>query len=151
MVKIDSVPTTLNPEATVIPYETTLTVECSDGEQILQNYNSPSSMTVSWLPDKCADTTLKILFPNFTLTKTYNGPLGFPHFLEDFKAGSHKFTSGDFPLDADILRNSYKVDWIQIKYNIKNSASVINLSKTQGSLVPDNITDCDDSGLSTKK
>ena len=144
LVKISSVPTVVNHQATIIPYGTVLTVECSDGDQVLQNYNNPSSTTINWSPDKCADTTLKIMFPNFTLTKTYPGTLGFSHFLADFKTGTHEFSSEDF-IEADLLKNNYKIKWIEIKYNIKNSAQVINLFKAQDRGVPNNITYCDGS------
>lgn len=140
-VNIGSVPISVNDDASVQPYGVILSVQCADGEQVLKNYNYPSSLSFNWSPEKCGTTTLSILFPNLTLTKTFSGTMGFPQFLAMFKTGSHKFSSADFA-EADTLENSYDIDWIKVNYTITQNIPAMGLLKDLNTSIPQNAAEC---------
>lgn len=140
-VSFATVPVTVSPDANVKPYGTVLTVQCADGEQTLKNYNYPNQATINWSPDKCGDTSISILFSNFTLTKTYPGNLGFVRFLVDFRSGSHRFNNSDF-VESSMLQNEYKINWIQVKYNINHNIPTDEMLKSVNTHIPQNITNC---------
>lgn len=140
-VRIATVPVTVNQDANIKPYGTILSVQCADGEQTLKNYNYPNQTSINWSPDKCGDTTISILFSNFTLTKTYSGSYGFTKFLTDFKTGAHQFTNSDFA-ESSLLAGNYKVDWIQVKYKINQNIPALNLLNDTKVTVPQSVTSC---------
>lgn len=145
-VNINTVPVTVSEGASVKPYGVILSLQCADGEQVLKNFNYQNKQAFNWSADKCGDTTLSIVFPNLTVTKVYSGKMGFPQFLADFKRGSHRFNSNQFD-QADILKNEYQVDWINVKYQIDtiipipvtpSSGVIKNLVES----IPQSITSC---------
>lgn len=140
-VNLGTVPVTVNDEADIEPYEVILTIQCADGEQTLKNYNHLNEMNINWSPDKCGDTTLSIVFPNLTLTKTYVGSMAFPQFLSDFRTGSHRFDSDEFQ-EKDTLKEN-NVDWINVKYTIdQGGVQVMNLLRSLNANIPQSATDC---------
>ena len=148
-VNINTVPITVNDGANVKPYGVILSLQCSDGEQVLKNFNYQNKLAFNWTADKCGDTTLSIVFPNLTLSKVYAGKAGFPKFLADFKTGSHQFKSNEFA-QADILKSEYQINWINVKYQIdtmipmpttSNSSAFKNLIES----IPQSITNCNNS------
>lgn len=145
-VNMNTVPITVSDGASVKPYGVILSLQCADGEQVLKNFNYQNKQAFNWSADKCGDTTLSIVFPNLTVTKVYPGKMGFPKFLADFRSGSHQFRSEQFD-QADILKNEYQIDWINVKYQIDTiipipvtpNASVV---KSLSESIPQSITSC---------
>ena len=142
VVQMETLPIAVNDNAALDPYANILTLQCTDGPVQLKNYNYPQKATFRWVPDKCADTTLQILFPDITLTKAYKGRLGFARFLADFKDGRHTFVTGDFP-EAKSRLDRLGITSIRVSYRINGSKPVIQLLKKMPSQVPQDIVACD--------
>ena len=85
--------------------------------------------------------TLQILFNDFTLTKTYDGPQGFPTFLQDFHDGVKTFTPDDFPQQKKALE-AIKVDSIRVSYVIQGGNPVRKLLQSKQFMVPGSAVDC---------
>ncbi|MBF0527907.1 MAG: hypothetical protein HQK55_01290 [Deltaproteobacteria bacterium] len=140
-VNIKTRPVSVNRGALLAPYQVIVTLDCAQGPQTLDNYNYPASQDFKWQPDKCGTVTLKIIFSDFTLTGRYEGPTGFPDFLEDFRHGTKVFTPEDFPDQKDDL-NNLRVSEIRLTYIITDSEPVRKLLLYQPYFVPQQITEC---------
>lgn len=88
----------VNTGARILPQRTTLSLQCSSGTTVLENYNFPSQASFNWSPGTCGDAVIRIQFPEFTLSKAYEGPNGFIDLLREFSAGQRRFGSEEFPL-----------------------------------------------------
>ncbi|MFA6412760.1 MAG: type VI secretion protein IcmF/TssM N-terminal domain-containing protein [Syntrophales bacterium] len=142
LVQMETLPVEVNDDAGIDPYANILTLQCTDAQVVLKNFNYPQKATIRWAPDKCADTTLQILFPGMTLTKAYPGHMGFAQFLSDFKSGSKTFSAGDFP-ELKARLTSLGVTSTKISYRISGSKPVIQLLKKVPSAVPLDIVKCE--------
>ena len=142
LVQMETLPIEVNDDAGVDPYANLLTIQCTDAQTVLKNFNYPQKASLRWSPDKCADTTLQILFPGMTLTKTYAGHMGFAQFLSDFKSGSKTFSADDFP-EVKARLTSLGVTSIKISYRISGAKPVIQLLKKVPSTVPLDIVKCE--------
>jgi len=118
-----------------------LSLQCSDGTAILKNYNYPDSRSFTWSPEKCGDTVLKVMFPDFALTKIYKGKTGFATFLSDFSSGAKSFKAADFPEGKTGLAKA-GVKWIKIRYKIDNAQPVIAGLKKSSKKAPSVVADC---------
>jgi type VI secretion system protein ImpL len=125
-VTINTLPTSVNPEASAKPYSTSLTLQCVKGETILTNINIATSKAFTWSPTNCGDTTLQIKFDDMTLTRKYPGPLGFYNFLKDFRSGTQIFTPNDFNEKSTNLIN-LKISEIRVNYNFSEGLNETNL------------------------
>jgi type VI secretion system protein ImpL len=143
-VTIGARPTDVSREATLEPYATVLIMDCESGSQRLENYNYPASAVFSWKPENCGAVTLQILFNDFTLTKTYDGPQGFPNFLEDFHDGVKNFTPDDFSEHKAALE-AIKVESLRVSYIIQGGSPLRKLLQSKQFLVPGAVVDCWDS------
>ncbi len=140
-VGLSTLPTTVNANATQEPFATVLTVECGSGQQVLSNYNYASEMSFVWKPDSCGTTTLTIQFPGITLTRTYEGKLGFAKFLKEFRSGVKVFTPEDFPSQEKNL-NGLGITGVTVGYTFSGASPVIELLKIKPLNIPDIITEC---------
>lgn len=141
VVSIQTVPIEVNTDAAIKPTGNMLSLQCSDGTAILKNYNYPDSRSFTWSPEKCGDTVLKVMFPDFTLTKIYKGKTGFATFLTDFLSGAKSFKATDFPEGKTGLARA-GVKWIKIRYKIDNAQSVIAGLKKSSKKAPSVVADC---------
>lgn len=140
-VSVQTVPIEVNSDAAVKPVANVLSLQCADGTAILRNYNYPDSRTFTWSPEKCGNTVLKIMFPDFTLTKIYKGKTAFAAFLSDFSSGSKTYKAADFPEDKTNLAKA-GVTWIKIRYKIDNAQPVITGLKKSSKKAPGVVADC---------
>jgi type VI secretion system protein ImpL len=140
-VPIQTVPIEVNADAAVKPLGNVLSLQCSDGAAILKNYNYPDSRSFVWSPEKCGDTILKILFPDFALTKIYKGKTGFATFLSDFASGGKSFKAADFPENKTGLSKA-GVKWIKIRYKIDNAQPVVTGLTKSSKKAPAVVADC---------
>ncbi|MEN6617140.1 MAG: type VI secretion protein IcmF/TssM N-terminal domain-containing protein [Syntrophorhabdus sp.] len=140
-VTITTVPIDVNQDATLKPQGNILSLQCSDGTALLQNYNYPTSKSFVWSPENCADTTLKIKFPDFTLTKAYKGRTGFATFLTEFSSGAKTFKISDFPENkAGLMKAGIK--WIKVRYTIENAQPIISGLSKSSKKAPSVASDC---------
>jgi type VI secretion system protein ImpL len=101
-----------------------LTLQCSTGEQELDNYNFKASQTFNWSVGTCGDTVLRIFIGPLVLTRVYSGLKGFPEFLDDFKDGERVFTPDDFPDSRGELTHD-GVTAIRVRYVFSGQKPVI--------------------------
>ena len=139
---METLPIEVNDDAGIDPYANVMTLQCTDGQVVLKNFNYPQKATIRWTPDKCADATLQILFHGMTLTKAYSGRMGFAQFLSDFKSGSKTFSADDFP-EVKVRLTSLGVTSIKVSYRISGAKPVIHLLKKVPSTVPLDIVKCE--------
>jgi len=142
LVTLETLPIEVNNDAGIDPYANILTVQCTDSALTLKNYNYPQKAVFRWAPDKCGDTTLRILFPNMTLTKTYEGQLGFARFLADFKNGRKTFAAADFP-GMNTRLQGLGVQSIKVSYKISGAKPAVQLLNKLPAGIPGEIVKCD--------
>ena len=140
-VTLETLPLDVNSQAKVAPYGCTFGLQCADDKRILENYNYPQKLTFSWSPETCGDASLSILFSGLTLTRNYEGKLGFAQFLFEFRDGSRTFMREEFPEAQEELKNM-GISWIRIYYKITGGQPVIELLEKKISQVPVEIVSC---------
>ncbi len=140
-VALATVPTSVNGNATEEPYATTLSLACGTGKQELANFNYPEKKVFTWKPEECGTTTLIIQFSGWEMVKVYEGPLGFPRFLSDFRNGMVTFTPEDFPGQKKRL-GEMGIQYIKVGYAFEGIEPVIRLLDIKPLQVPTLITTC---------
>jgi len=140
-VTMETLPLEVNEGSNLKPYASIISLDCSGGKVSLENYNYPQSRIFKWNPDKCGDVTLKILLPDMVLTKTYEGPMGFPVFLSGFSYGIRTFRAEDFPEQQKRLTDM-GISWIRLSYKISGKAAVVQLLKSTSVTIPEEIVEC---------
>lgn len=139
-VQLYALPTSANLDTKYHVSETSLTMQCAEGEVSLINKNFPNSKVFDW-NDACSSVNLTIKIGRFTLEKRYEGPLGFPHFLEDFKTGQRRFASTDFPNFTQRLRES-GISFMDVKYRITGQSALLKSLNSKQLDIPRNIASC---------
>ncbi|WP_108650191.1 type VI secretion protein IcmF/TssM N-terminal domain-containing protein [Dongshaea marina] len=140
-IHFEALPIDVNPGAKQKPYQSTLTLQCTDAPQQLENFNYPTSATFTWKPKSCGTTRLEIDFNGLELTKTWQGKQGFQQFLQAFRSGQVDFTSADFPDKAQFLQE-LGIQWIRAKYQIDGALPILSLVKGDKLAIPLEITQC---------
>lgn len=133
-VEISTLPVEINEDAGIFPRAVFLTLACDSGPVQLENYNFRASARFDWRMEGCGDTQLTIQLPDTRLRYTYEGDMGFAHFLDDFRHGFRRFTPADFPEQSEMLINK-GISWIRVAYRLDNAPPVIDLLKN----VPDDV------------
>lgn len=112
IVKLASQPVETAGAASQLPFGVGLTLNCSNGAQVMTQLNFKTLQTFNWNPNTCGDTELKIFVGKSVLTKTWTGKYGFGNFLSDFRSGKKSFTAKSFPDKSDVLTqlNIQKID-----------------------------------------
>ena len=131
-------PTGVNVGARAKPFSTSLSVQCSKGETLLNNLNSAANSVINWSPADCGDTTLEVKIDNLVLTKRYPGQMGLVNFVKEFKDGSRVFTPDDFPEYKDKLEN-LNVKSIAVNYVFEGKDALLamgDIFKGTGQLSP---------------
>lgn len=141
IVNIETLPLTVNKDADIKPYGCIWGLQCVDDLTTIENYNYPQSKTIKWSPEKCGEVSLKILLPELTLTKSYEGKLGFAEFLSEFRDGSRKFYANEF-LENEKYFSDNNISWIRLSFKISGSDPVIKLLERNPSRVPFEIVSC---------
>ncbi|HEX7048201.1 MAG TPA: type VI secretion protein IcmF/TssM N-terminal domain-containing protein [Gammaproteobacteria bacterium] len=123
IVSVSGRPTSVNPEATVLPSSTVLELECAAGPQVLTNLNFPVSKDFAWSLANCGDTKLTISIGRTTLERAWPGEKGFPRFLNDFRDGSVAWPAAAFPNDADALAEM-GITRVEVNYGLSGQQPV---------------------------
>lgn len=125
---ITSGPIGVNPGAKVRPYAANLTIQCSNEQISLDNYNMAVTTSFDWSPDQCGDVSLQILIDNLTLTRRYPGPLGLARFVEEFVNGQRIFTPADFPtVQAEL--DALNVTEIHVRYDLSGQEKLLEIAE----------------------
>jgi type VI secretion system protein ImpL len=120
-VTLTTVPPQTNPDAHVLPESVTLTLQCASGAITLENLNFPNSAVFPWSMATCGDTTLRIRYSGFELTKQWSGAQGFVDFLRDYASGTRRYTPADFP-DQKTMMTQANVQWLVVTYRQQGQA-----------------------------
>ncbi len=123
-ITIEALPVNVNEDAFELPQSVSLSLQCTEEKQSLENYNSPASKLFAWKANSCGDTSLTIRFKTTELKVNYMGQNGFINFLNDFQFGSKTFSASDFPYQEEQLKKM-GVDSITVRYNIQDAASML--------------------------
>ncbi|MDC2890174.1 hypothetical protein [Psychrosphaera algicola] len=82
------------------------------------------------------------------MEKRYEGELGFPNFLADFKTGQKRFTAGDFPELADRLREA-GVSYVDLQYTMSGQNALLEALDRKQLEIPRTISSCWNTGVLT--
>ena len=140
-VRITALPTNVNPEAHSKPFLVSLTLQCADKPQQLDNYNYQDSLDFVWAPATCGDVTLKIDLREVSVTRTWPGPWGFRAFLRDFRDGREIYTPKDFP-DKQAVLEGLGVQRIQVNYKINGADPVLGITEYPAFRLPQRVASC---------
>ena len=135
-VSIQTVPINVNNEAGIKPHSSKLVLECADQKTELLNNNFPESKVFKWNPATCGDVTLSIKFRDIAVEKSYNGKMGFAHFLQDFKDGRKIFNVSDFPEQMGYLTNNGVSD-VFVSYDINGIEPVLKFLNRSPPAIPE--------------
>ncbi|WP_322997256.1 type VI secretion protein IcmF/TssM N-terminal domain-containing protein [Castellaniella sp.] len=117
-------PLGVNEGAKAQPYAAILSIQCSQQEVTLDNFNMAVTNSFDWSPEQCGDVTLRIDIDDLTLTQRYPGPMGMARFLTDFKDGEHIFTPADFPQSQARL-DALDVRTIHVRYDFTGADQLL--------------------------
>jgi type VI secretion system protein ImpL len=121
---ITAQPTGVNPEATVKPYLTTLTLKCAAAAKVINNFNFPVTEQVAWSAAQCGEASLEIRIGDLALTRRYPGATGVVDFVNEFRDGSHDFGVLDFPQSRAKLE-ALKVGKISVRYDLQGQEELL--------------------------
>src|SRR5690606_14304648 len=110
----------VSPGARILPQKIRLTLQCTNGATVLDNFNFPVSKTFTWSAQSCAETSLEIHFRDMVLQKTYPGPSGFPDFVAAFADGQKTFTPADFPDEAKLMQ-SHGLEALSVRWQFQDA------------------------------
>ena len=135
---ITSQPTGVNPEATVKPYLTTLTLRCAAGAKVINNFNFPVTEQLEWSAAKCGEVTLEIRVGDLTLTRRYPGASGVADFVAEFRDGTHDFGALDFPQSRARLE-AMNVSKISVRYDLQGQDALLKVQAQIAKLARDQV------------
>lgn len=131
--RIEALPPMLNTEATTLPQQITLNVQCGKDHFELTNYNFPIEKPLTMALNTCQKTSLNIIFNDFTLSKSYDS---FLEFLDSIQDNTLPLVAADFPNDTSFLKQ-YHITALTLNYQLDNFDGLIqqyrdylNLQKT---------------------
>ncbi|MBU2880495.1 hypothetical protein KO525_00735 [Psychrosphaera sp. B3R10] len=146
-VNLATLPTGTNLDAKYHVSKTELELLCAEGSTILVNQNFANSQMFKW-GESCSEVKLRINIGRFVLEKRYEGELGFPNFLADFKTGQKRFTAGDFPELADRLREA-GVSYVDLQYTMSGQNALLEALDRKQLEIPRTISSCWNTGVLT--
>ena len=117
-------PTHANTDSTLLPQQTTLSLQCDSGAVTLNNYNFPASAVFNWSQATCGDVSLQISFPGLVLKKRWTGSHAFIDFLQLFAGGQYVFKASDFPSEKAAL-SAANIKSITLTYRAQGQAPLI--------------------------
>lgn len=123
-VTLNTVPPQTNPTAQVLPLSVTLSLQCASGTLTLENLNFPNSGVFPWSMQTCGDTTLRIHYANFDLTRQWTGAQGFVDFLREFASGQRRYTPADFPDQRDDMTRA-GIQYLVVTYRQQGQAPLV--------------------------
>jgi type VI secretion system protein ImpL len=123
-VTLSAEPPLTNSDAKVRPESITLTLQCASGPITLENLNFANSQVFPWSMSSCADTELVIRYPGFQLRQQWGGAAGFINFLKAYASGQRRYTSADFPSEADAMKQA-GIKWLDVIFHQQGQADVL--------------------------
>lgn len=141
VVTIKGFPVEANPDARLKPKGTQLELKCDSGSQALMSLDFPASKTFSWSPDTCGDLILQIFVGEIHLTKKYAGPQAIPALMQEFRGGTHTFTTDDFPNNKTDL-DHLGIKQIKVHYQFSGDHATSGHDKGLPGQAPKKIVRC---------
>lgn len=118
---IEALPPMLNAEATTLPQQITLNVQCGKDRFELTNYNFPIEKPLTMALNTCQKTSLNIIFNDFTLSKSYDN---FLDFLDSIEDNTLPLVAADFPNDTSFLKQ-YHITTLTLNYQLNHFDGLI--------------------------
>lgn len=118
---INALPPLLNREATTLPQQITLNVECGKDHFELTNYNFPIEKPLTMPLSNCKKTNLTIVFSDFKLAKSYDN---FLDFLDAIHDNTLSLSVADFPNDTSFLKQ-YHITALTLNYQLNHFDGLI--------------------------
>lgn len=142
-ITLQTVPFSTNNDAGEEPYETILRLECSDGDGVLENFNSNENFDFTYKPSSCGNVSLKVIFPSFIAVKTWHGKWAFPTFLNDFKNGTVELTPDDFDVQSRKKLKKINCNRLRISYTFdsQEAGSVVRILDFLSNRLPSRVTE----------
>lgn len=139
-VHLATLPSSTNLDSKYVIQETSIEMQCASGSTVLVNKNFSNSELFEWT-ESCSKVNLVINIGRFRLEYAYDGELGFPNFLDDFKTGQKRFTADDFPRESDRLKEA-GISFMDIKYRIDGQNTLLQALKSKQISIPREIASC---------
>lgn len=139
-VRVEALPTSSNGDAVHKPGRTLLQLRCEGGDQDVVNYNFPVSGQFNW-DRQCSDTVVEIDIGRYTLTRQWEGELGFAEFLQEFRSGVERYRPEDFPRHQNILED-YGVEYIDVGFRLSGHEPMLAMLRGLPGDPPDDIVGC---------
>lgn len=140
VVGVTALPIGVNPEADK-PYRATLTLDCVNGQQTLDNYNYPQSKDFTWEPALCKTVTLDIYVQNQHLRTQWEGHWPFQRFIRDTSGPGFVFTPEDFPAQREALEE-LDLKRMVVRYAFRHAEPVLALREYEPVGLPINAAFC---------
>lgn len=139
-VQLATLPSSTNLDSKYVIHQTSLEMQCASGSTVLVNKNYENSELFEW-SESCSQVNLVINIGRFRLEHSYEGELGFPKFLADFKTGQKRFTAEDFPRESNRLKES-GISFMDINYGINGQTPLLKALKSKKIAIPREIASC---------
>lgn len=140
-VRVEALPTDVNPEARSDVNSVSLRMQCAAKPQQLDNYNYRDALDFVWEPATCGEVTLEIAFREVTVRRTWPGAFGFRDFLRDFRDGREVYVPRDFP-DKQSILEGLGITHIQVNYNVTGAKAVLAISDYPALRLPQTVALC---------
>lgn len=102
---VTSLPTTVPNGARVLPIGTRLTLNCQNGEQILNNMNFIEKKEFTWQAGQCESVSLEVRFPDDSVIYKISGNNSWELFVEKFSSGEALIDRDDFNDKSNFLKS----------------------------------------------
>jgi len=121
-------PISVSPGAKSKPFGTTLKVQCNAGAHTLNNFNFPTTESLTWSAETCGEVSLQIKVGDLVLAKKYPGALGIIRFLQDFRDGQRQFHADEFPSSTAKLRE-LGISQIGLRYKFEGQEAILKVAQ----------------------
>ncbi len=121
---VSTAPVTITDINSVKPTGSVLTLYCATGNSVLKNMNFSERATFTWYPGQCNSVTLKILFPSFDVSYSYDGYSAWHDFIQDFTDGQAELYADNFPEESKNILQHMKIKSILIRYQLSDPRAV---------------------------
>ncbi|HHR6132072.1 TPA: type VI secretion protein IcmF/TssM N-terminal domain-containing protein [Providencia alcalifaciens] len=120
---VASLPATIPEGARVIPIGTELTLNCLNGSQQLSSMNFAEKVDFHWQPGQCQSVTVKVIFPDFSVSYHMEGHNSWASFMKQFSTGASLLKRRNFGHDAYLL-NQMGIQHILVRFKVSNSEDI---------------------------
>lgn len=134
-------PLKVNSESKILPYRSSLKIECLDKVFTFNNYNFKSEKYFNWKPSQCGTVEINVEFENAIVKRVYKNKNGFSDFLRDYRNGYKRIEINKNDFFYKKLNNN-NVKWINVYFDISNINELLKVNKNIKINIPEEIATC---------